>query len=127
MANRITCDGSGNVSVTSIIDGVNESVPFTGGTLTGPTRGEIKPDDMSIDFTTGNNFEITASAGAMQTPVVDASCLGQSGVIVINAAQNITAWDPVYKFKKPLPAIENIEVFAYFILRTDHIVIARVA
>ncbi len=126
MADRVVCDGSGNVGVSDLVIGINESIPFAGGTLTGPTRGNEVIEDMVIDFNGGNNFKIVAT-GAVSTPVVPVEAVGQSGVIVIESAENVSGWDSVFKFKKVLPALSGIECFAYYIYEVDYIIVGRVS
>jgi hypothetical protein len=93
-------------------------------TFTAPQRAAITAEDNTIDFTAGNNFSLTATAGLMATPVVT-GCTGQSGNITIYSAENITGWDALYKFKNVPTGLTGEEVFGYFIESETQIRIGR--
>jgi hypothetical protein len=80
-------------------------------TFTKPQSTSITSSSNAIVFSTSNNFTITATA-----TLITASGLtvGQSGTIVISAAENVTGWGPEFVFKSP-KTLSGTEVFAYFI------------
>lgn len=53
-------------------------------------------------------------------------CTGQSGVITITTAENITGWDAIFKFKTVPIGLTGIERFGYFIESETSIAIGRV-
>lgn len=94
-------------------------------TFTTPQRTSITTEDNIIDFTVNNNFTLNATTTLMGTPTLT-SCTGQSGVIIITSAENITGWDAYYKFKIVPTDLEGEEVLAYFIESETSIRIGRV-
>jgi len=96
-------------------------------TFTAPQRSSIGAEDNAIDFSTDNNFSLTATAANITATNVDL-CLGQSGVITILSAENITGWGAEFKFRGDTPPINltGTEVFAYFIDSTTTIRIGLV-
>jgi len=114
---------SGNVI--PVLDGLNS--------WSKAQRGTITTEDNAIDFNTTNNFSLTATAANITATNV-ASCVGQSGVIEIASAENITGWGTEFTFSDGFgnwsaanaPSVSGTEVFAYFVINATTIRIGRV-
>jgi hypothetical protein len=102
-------------------------------TFTVPQRTSIGAEDNAIDFTTDNNFELTATAADITVGDMT-GCIGQSGTITIDSAENVTGWGTEFLFNDGngawastnAPTITGTEVFAYFINTTSTIRVGRV-
>lgn len=95
-------------------------------TFSAPQRTSITTeDDNAIDFTVNNNFLITATSGNITVDTV-AGCTGQSGVIVIESAENITGWGSEFVFKNIPSDLSDKETFAYFVQDESTIIIGRI-
>lgn len=95
-------------------------------TFTTAQRTSISTEDNAIDFTTNNNFTLTATAANITVTSL-VGCVGQSGVIVINSANNITGWGAEFVFKTVPTGLTGTEVFAYFVESLSTIHIGKVA
>ena len=104
---------------------IDTALKSVANTFTKPQRTSITVEDNTIDFRLNNNFTLGATVANMSYLGVD-ECIGQSGVVVIDTAENVTGWDSSYTFKNvPIDLIDT-EVFAYFIKDATTIIIGRV-
>jgi len=75
-----------------------------------------------IDFDTENNFVFTATSANVTATNLN---VGQSGIIVIQSAENVTGWGTEFKFKTVPSSLTGDETFGYFIQSTTIIRIGR--
>ena len=75
-----------------------------------------------IDFSTENNFVFTATSANVTSSNLS---VGQSGVIVIQSAENVTGWSTEFKFKTTPSSLTGDETFGYFIQSATIIRIGR--
>ena len=76
-----------------------------------------------VDFSLENNFVWTATNNNVTATNLTA---GQSGVLVIKSAENITGWSSEYIFKNGVPTdLTGDETFGYFIENSTTIRIGR--
>lgn len=94
-------------------------------TFTAPQRTSITAEDNAIDLAGNNNFELTATATNITATNI-ASAIGQSGIIIVHTAENITGWATEFKFKSVPTDLTGDEVFAYFVEDATNIWIGRV-
>lgn len=92
-------------------------------TFSVPVRTSISAEDNAIDFSTNNNFELTATAANITATGMVA---GQSGNIIIHTAENVTGWGVEFKFKNVPLDLTGDEIFGYFIDDSLNIWIGRV-
>lgn len=97
----------------------------TENTFTAPQRMETKVEDNSIDFTQGNNFEISATI-ANVTVANMTGAEDQCGTIVIDNAENITGWSSEFIWKNIPTDLTGTETFAYFIRNSTQIMMGKV-
>lgn len=86
----------------------------------------IKENTLNVDFSQGKNFVISAGSytGSL-FPINAATCVGQSGIIVVKKATNIKSWHPFIKWREVPTDLKDTEVFAYFIVAQDEIYMGR--
>ena len=94
-------------------------------TFTAPQRTSITAEDNTIDFTSNNNFSLTATAANITVSSLT-GCTGQEGVITIASAENITGWGTEFVFKNVPTGLSGTERFAYFVESETVIAIGRV-
>lgn len=92
-------------------------------TFTAPQRTSIAVEDNTIDFSLANNFNVTATEAAMSATNLVA---GQSGVILIDQATNITGWGFEFMFVDAPPEMFDYEIFAYFVIDDSTVFMGRV-
>lgn len=90
-----------------------------------PQRASIGAEDNAIDFSTDQNFELTATAANI-TALGLAGIVGQTGILVVHSAENITGWGTEFNFKTVPTDLLDSEVFGYFIENAATIWIGRV-
>lgn len=95
-------------------------------TFSAPQRTSTSASSNAIDFRIANNFTIDATA-AYITTVSLIGCTGQSGVLVINNAQNITGWGVAFMFKTTPTNLSGTEVFAYYIESETNVRIGKLS
>ena len=78
----------------------------------------------SIDLSQSDNFLLDMNAKAALT--LNNPQVGQSGVIIVNNATNITGYDAKLKFRNVPSNLSATEVFAYFVQDASNIKIGRV-
>ncbi|WP_103615266.1 hypothetical protein [Campylobacter concisus] len=87
-----------------------------------------KPADLSqIDLSEYVNFEVTLKSKApFYTIMGIEEAIGQSGVIIVHNAANITGWNSMFKWREGVPtALKGTEVFAYFVASATEIYMGR--
>lgn len=119
---------AGQVSDLSVIVNDNATASIltsTSNTFTAPQRTSITAEaDNIIDFTVNNNFTLTATAGDITVESL-IGCTGQSGVIIVTTAENVTGWGVEFKFKNVPLTLTGVETFAYFVESETTIRIGR--
>ena len=95
-------------------------------TFTAPQRTNTTASTNAIDFRIANNFTINATAANITVTSLT-GCIGQSGVIVIENAQNVTGWGAEFNFKTVPTSMNGMEVFSYFVQTETVIRIGRVS
>lgn len=87
-----------------------------------------KPASLSqIDLSEYVNFEVTLKSKApFYTIMGIEEAIGQSGVIIVHNAANITGWNSMFKWREGVPtALKDTEVFAYFVASATEIYMGR--
>jgi len=87
-----------------------------------------KPASLSqIDLSEYVNFEVTLKSTApFYTIMGIEEAIGQSGVIIVHNAANITGWNSMFKWREGVPtALKGTEVFAYFVASATEIYMGR--
>lgn len=87
-----------------------------------------KPANLSqIDLSEYVNFEVTLKSKApFYTILGIEEAIGQSGVIIVHNATNITGWNSMFKWREGVPtALKGTEVFAYFVASATEIYMGR--
>lgn len=87
-----------------------------------------KPANLSqIDLSEYVNFEVTLKSTApFYTIMGIEEAIGQSGVIIVHNAANITGWNSMFKWREGVPtALKGTEVFAYFVASATEIYMGR--
>lgn len=87
-----------------------------------------KPASLSqIDLSEYVNFEVTLKSKApFYTILGIEEAIGQSGVIIVHNATNITGWNSMFKWREGVPtALKDTEVFAYFVASATEIYMGR--
>lgn len=87
-----------------------------------------KPASLSqIDLSEYVNFEVTLKSKApFYTIMGIEEAIGQSGVIIVHNAANITGWNSMFKWREGVPtALKDTEVFAYFVASATKIYMGR--
>ena len=104
--------------------GGGDAVTVGGNNFTGVQTTGIDTTTASnvIDFSTENNFVFNAISGNVTSSNLN---VGQSGVIVIQSAENITGWGAEFKFKTAPESLVGDETFGYFIQSATVIRIGR--
>ena len=132
LTSTTSIDGATDIGdiIAGTVGGYDESISiFKSNTFTGAQRTTAVAEDNIIDFTQGNDFVLTATAAVMGTPTVT-GCTGQSGVITVHTASNLTGWDTIYKFRA-VPSglgggLQTTDRFSYFIESETSVVIGLV-
>lgn len=107
-------------------DGLSGVQLNTANTFTAPQRTNTSASSNAIDFRIANNFTINATAANITVTSL-LGCIGQSGVIVIESAENITGWGAEFNFKTVPTSMSGMEVFSYFVQTETVIRIGRVS
>lgn len=87
-----------------------------------------KPAYLSqIDLSEYVNFEVTLKSKAPFYSILGIEeAIGQSGVIIVHNAANITGWNSMFKWREGVPtALKDTEVFAYFVASATEIYMGR--
>ena len=105
---------------------LNNKANLSANTYTAPQRTNTSASSNAIDFRIANNFTINATAANITVTSL-LGCIGQSGVIVIESAENITGWSAEFNFKTVPTSMSGMEVFSYFVQTETVIRIGRVA
>lgn len=111
-----------DIGVTVQAYDTNNATTDTAQTFTAPQRTSIAVEDNTIDFSLANNFNVTATAAVMSATNLVA---GQSGVILIDQATNITGWG-LEMFVDAPPEMFDYEIFAYFVIDDSTVFMGRV-
>ena len=120
-----TSDSNKPVS-TATQTALNTKANLSSNTYTAPQRTNTSASTNAIDFRLANNFTINATAANITT-VSLIGCTGQSGVLVINNAQNITGWGVAFMFKTTPTNLSGTEVFAYYIESETNVRIGKLS
>ena len=120
-----TSDSNKPVS-TATQTALNAKANLSSNTYTAPQRTNTSASSNAIDFRIANNFTISATAANITVTSL-AECIGQSGVIVIENAQNVAGWGAEFNFKTVPSAMSGMEVFSYFVQTETVIRIGRVS
>lgn len=91
-------------------------------------RSFNKPANLNqIDLSEYVNFEVTLKSKApFYTIMGIEEAIGQSGVIIVHNAANITGWNSMFKWREGVPtALKGTEVFAYFVASATEIYMGR--
>ena len=107
-------------------DGISGAQLNIANTFTAPQRTGISASTNAIDFRLNNNFTIDATAANITVASLT-GCIGQSGVIVIESAENVTGWGAEFNFKTVPTSMSGMEVFSYFVQTETVIRIGRVS
>ena len=107
-------------------DGISGAQLNIANTFTAPQRTNTSASTNAIDFRLANNFTINATAANITVTSLT-GCIGQSGVIVIENAQNVTGWGAEFNFKTVPTSMSGMEVFSYFVQTETVIRIGRVS
>ncbi len=103
------------------LDGDGKLPTLDGSALTNvPQDKSFIFDDNTLDFTTGVNLKLIATAGIMDTPITTGK-IGQTGFIVIEDVENITSWDSAFNFVTAPTGLTGIYTFMYFIQKENAI------
>ena len=105
---------------------LNAKANLSSNTYTAPQRTNTSASSNAIDFRIANNFTISATAANITVTSLT-GCIGQSGVIVIENAQNVTGWGAEFNFKTVPTSMNGMEVFSYFVQTETVIRIGRVS
>ena len=105
---------------------LNTKANLSSNTYTAPQRTNTSTSTSAIDFRIANNFTINATAANITVTSLT-GCIGQSGVIVIENAQNVTGWGAEFNFKTVPTSMSGMEVFSYFVQTETVIRIGRVS
>lgn len=79
---------------------------------------------LEVDLRQGDNFVLNPSAPG--TLALKNGTVGQSGAIVVNNANHVSAFNGALKFRKTPTNLSGTEVFAYFVVSENDIRIGRV-
>ena len=107
-------------------DGISGAQLNIANTFTAPQRTATIAQTNAINFTLKNNITINATVGIISASNLT-GCSGQSGVIVIENAQNVTGWGAEFNFKTVPTSMNGMEVFSYFVQTETVIRIGRVS
>ena len=117
---------TGDVSLSQLTTALNAKANLSSNTYTAPQRTNTVASTNAIDFRLANNFTINATAANITVTSLT-GCIGQSGVIVIENAQNVTGWGAEFNFKTVPTSMNGMEVFSYFVQTETVIRIGRVS
>ena len=117
---------AGEVTAQQLADGLATKANLSSNTYTAPQRTNTVASTNAIDFRLANNFTINATAANITVTSL-LGCIGQSGVIVIENAQNVTGWGAEFNFKTVPTSMNGMEVFSYFVQTETVIRIGRVS
>lgn len=88
-----------------------------------------------ITMVTGNTIDLTKNQSkhfVMQFTTkapfkmwLSADCAGQTGVIIVKTAKNITSWDGLIKWSEIPINLKDTEVFAYFVVSNSEVYMGR--
>lgn len=120
-----TSDANKPIS-TAIQTAFNNKANLSANTYTAPQRTNTSASSNAIDFRIANNFTINATAANITVTSL-LGCIGQSGVIVIESAENVTGWGAEFNFKTVPTSMSGMEVFSYFVQTETVIRIGRVS
>lgn len=94
-------------------------------TFTAPQRTSISATVNAIDFTLNNNLTLTATAAGISIGNIT-GCIGQSGIITITTAENITGFSGEFKWKTVPVDLTGVERLVYFVESLTSVAVGRI-